>query len=373
MTTASELITRGLRLINVPGRGALLDGQDQLNAFETLKDIIATESVSKSFVPGINRHFFALTPNRAIYSYGPGGDFDTNPFGDLVPVDVEDQYIREGGQILNNQEVTNGDFSVLTGWTLGTGWTIGAGLLTIATGNAGETASQSLSLTAGEYALKITPSHRDGSVTVTVTDGVATPINLVLLGSGQQTHRFTHSGGTAAITLTAAADSDMDFDDISIIERGKDELELQDPAVSGGGSDYTVTRIDQKRYNRRFTKGTGGRPYEMLFSRRFPLAEIRFDNAAVQGDILVMDVLVAKQVQDLSSEIACHAQAEKWIKYKIADEMAPEYGKTLTRRQIQIMNEAWDLMATSNKRNNARRVDRALRGRPTFDVNRGDP
>ena len=75
---ASTLIARALRLINVPGRGAILGPTDQQAAFETLQDLMNAESVSKWFQPGIRRHFFPTVASQDIYPYGPGApDFDT--------------------------------------------------------------------------------------------------------------------------------------------------------------------------------------------------------------------------------------------------------------------------------------------------------
>ncbi len=47
-TTAAQLITKALRLINIPGRGANLTAEDQAAAFDVLQDLLASESVSKN-------------------------------------------------------------------------------------------------------------------------------------------------------------------------------------------------------------------------------------------------------------------------------------------------------------------------------------
>jgi hypothetical protein len=377
MTLASDVITRGLRLINVPGRGAVLSGQDSQNAFETLQEIVAAESVSKQFVPGIRRHFFPLQGGKAIYSYGPGAEFDTNDFFDLTPVRVEDCYIREGAVIQNNEQVSNGDFNLATNWTLGTGWSIANGSATIAPGNNGETLSQTLNLVAGRnYTVRVRVAHRDGSVNLRVIQDGAINIVDQTLDAGAVSYVFTATfSGTVSseIQFIADADADMDIEDVSIIETGLDKVFLPDPANQGGGSDYTVTIINQKRYNRRFTKGTGGRPYELLFSRNYPNAEIRFDNSAIPGDILVMDVLAAPQVLAQTDTVPLHPDAIKWLKYQLAHEMSGEYAKRLTREQQEIRKDAWTKLSSGNRRKNTLRFDRALRIRPTFDVNRGDP
>ena len=63
----------------------------------------------------------------------------------------------------------------------------------------------------------------------------------------------------------------------------------------------------------------------------------------------------------------------RWLRYAVADDIAGEYGKTLTPSQMRIMDDAWNQLAISNQRMNMLGVPRALRQRRRFDINRGDP
>lgn len=369
MVTVADIIRSGLRLINVPGRGSQLSNDDLSDGLDRLVDIINSAAVSKFFIPGVRRHFFALSANTDIYSYGPGGDFDTNRFGDPVPVKVEDGYIREGATITDNEQVTNGDFTLGTGWTLGAQWTIANGKLTVGTGGTG-VASQSLSLSAGTtYTVSVTVTQRASSVVMRVLQDATPVVSQTLDAQGTFTFTFTISGGSAwSIDFTANATSDLDIDDVSIIESSKDRFELS------RGSDYQLLFVDQTAYNRRFTKGTGGRPYELFFSRAYPLAEVRFDNSAIPGDIIVMDVLVnSTSISSTDEELRLYPEAMKWLKYRLAYEIAPQYGAAVSAQHLSIMREAYNDMAAGTRRVNQLRVDRALRQRPTFDINRGDP
>ena len=143
----------------------------------------------------------------------------------------------------------------------------------------------------------------------------------------------------------------------------------------GKGSDYRIDIIDQKHYNDRFSKGTGGRPYQILWSRTFPLGEIRFDNSpSGPSDILVMDVTVNRlELEDTNDEIRMHPDAIKWLRYQLAFEMAPEYGKVLPPPALKTLEEANNRLFAGNFRRNTLRVDSALRNRRSFDINRGDP
>ena len=77
----SKLLQKALRLINEPGRGATLSGDDETTAFETLQDILKGEAVSRSFQDGVATHFFPLNKNKSVYTYGDKADFD--PFRDF--------------------------------------------------------------------------------------------------------------------------------------------------------------------------------------------------------------------------------------------------------------------------------------------------
>lgn len=369
MASAADIIRSGLRLINVPGRGAELGEDDIADGLDRLTDIISAESTSKHFVPGVRRHFFALTAGQDIYSYGPGGQFDTDDFDDPVPAKIEDGYIREGATITSNERVTNGDFTVASGWTLGAGWVIANGRLTIGTGGTG-VASQALSLSPGvTYRIRVSVTHRASSVVLRVLQDATPIVNQTLDGNADYAFTFTITGGsTFTLDLTANATSDLDIDDISVLDVTKDKVELS------RGSDYQLLFVDQFTYNQRFTKGTGGRPYELFFSRGYPLAEIRFDNAGLSGDILVMDVLANRvRIDSADDEIRIHPDALKWLKYRLAYEMAGEFGKELSPQSVQVMRQAYSAMCAGNRRINDLRVDRALRARRVFDINRGDP
>ncbi len=370
---ASELIARSLRLINVPGRGGVLGSFDTHQAFASLQEILDTESVSKFFVPGIRRHFFDLPDGVDVFLYGPGADFDTNDFYDPAPIKIEDAYIKAGSSIVRNELVESWEFDLATGWTLGTGWTIANGKATHAVLDPATTLDQTLSLVPGKtYTLRLNIDHRGGSLKVVINQDGAPIVDQDIIESGAFDFEFTFTGTTSDITFTSDASpgtTDIDILDASVIEFGKDRVEL-----TRAGSDYSVRVIDQVRYNRRFTKGTGGRPYQILFSRDYPIASIRFDNAGVTGDILVMDVLVNRvAVTSVSSEIRMHPDAIKWVRYELADHEAGAFGKQLSPRQVRILDAAYDKLAAGNLRMNTLGVDRAIRSRPIFDINRGDP
>ena len=87
-----------------------------------------------------------------------------------------------------------------------------------------------------------------------------------------------------------------------------------------------------------------------------------------------MDVMTNRnKIRTVNDEIRMNPEGIKWLRYSLADHVAGEYGKALNPRQISIMNDAWNQLASSNRRINSLGIDRALRDRPSFDINRGDP
>lgn len=395
MTTASELITRSLRLLNQPGRGAKLAAEDTNNAFAALREILNSEATSKQFVPGIRRHYFNLQSDKAIYTYGasPQLDFRSDDFGidpsqgDPAPIHIEAAYVRGGSTITNNEVVEEYRFENLGAWVLAGGAVIANNFLTIeqfiATAdlalNTGAAASVDLTGST-TYTLRTNLQVNNGTVQIELLNNAVVFDTYVLDSSGKYSFDFVWPAGTlpSIRVSTLLATDDVKFTDLSILERGLERVTVPDSQ----GSDYRITLIDQTRYNRRFTKGTGGRPYAILYTRSFSgiagngvgQGEIRFDNAGIAGDILVMDVLVNKvSINTINDTLRISEAGEKWLRYALADDLSGEYGKTLNTRQISIMDAAWDQLAASNRRNNMLGVDRALRERPTYDINRGDP
>lgn len=369
--TVRSLLTRSLRLINEPGRGATLLSPDINAAFDVLKDIVSSEGVSRNFKPGVTRHFFNISAQTPSYSYGPGGDFDTDLFAGLVPSKVEDAYIRQGGAITNNQKVINGNFGDGSNdWTLGAGWSVlnGVALFDQSVGDGNLTPSAAITATIGKiYILSFDAVIDKAGINVSADGGAfTTDVN----GSGSYSFEFTATVTSQALTFSSV-NSALDkgqLDNISFIEKGKSTVELL-----LGGSDYYVKVMDQKTYNRQFSKSSGGRPDWLFFSRNYPLAEVVFDRSPTIGEILVMDVTEDFSLSSLDSLIPVHDSSFKFLRYQVASDVAPEYGKALSRDQAKTLKDAKSDMLAGNSRKNVSRVDRSLRTtRRRYNINQGD-
>ena len=383
MTTALNLITRALRLINQPGRGATLSPEDLTGAFESLQEILDSEAVSKQFVPGIHRHFFNFIGGQAIYSYGanPGDDLDSSAFGNIygdpAPIAIESAYVRAGATITDNELVQEYRFRNVGPWVVDPNAVLANNRYAVESPGVATSSTQALVIPApiaGEtYTLRIIANVVAGQAFVNLRESAVNFDQFIIDSSGTYEYDFVWTPGVVLpdIEIAALGPADFSLTLLSIIPRGKDRLELPD----GVGSDYNMVKMDQTHYNRQFTKGNLGRPYHWLYTRAGgQQGQLRFDNRGVTGDILVMDVLVNKvAVNDVNDVLRINPQMVKWLRYAVADNVAGDYGKELSFRQVTIMGDAWNMLAASNRRQNMLGVDRGIRQRQRFDINRGDP
>lgn len=380
MTTANDLIKRSLRLINQPGRGAQLAPEDLTFAFEALQEILDSEAVSKQFVPGIVRHFFPFVTGKSIYSYGnfPGADWESSAFGNIygddAPIKIEMGYVRAGSVITDNELIDEYRFRNLGAWTEVAPGSVENNELVI-TDQGGVTNAVLIPDLTGSttYTLRMNIEVNADTVTVQLLNNAIAFETYILDASGVYEFDFVWPAGIvpSVSILGTALGADATMTLFSILPRDTERLTLPD----GQGSDYHMIQVDQAHYNRRFTKGNLGRPYHYLWSRSADgRGEMRFDNQGVSGDIAVFDVLVNKvSIETVNDELRLNPAAMKWLRYALADDVAGEYGKMLSPRQLTIMDQAWDKLAVSNRRMNMLGVPRALRQRQRFDINRGDP
>lgn len=370
--SASAFITRSLRLINVPGRGADLDSEDLTDAFQALQEIIQLEGVSQFFIPGIRRHFFNLQSGKTIYKYGvgPQADWRSDDFSDPAPIRIEGAYVRQGSTITDNEQVGDWRLENAGDWAT-TGTTDIANNQAYIAGIG--TLSQTLGLTSGTtYTLRLGLVVGAGDIVLQLQGDAIDVTNLVMDSSGAYEFEFEFTGTTSEIILTTddAAD-EVTVQYVSLIERGKDRLELPDSSAT----DYPVQAWDQRTYNSNTTKAVGGRPGYLLFSRSHDLAEVRLSSLGGASDVLVMDVMTnSAMVEGVNDELKIHGNALLWLRYRLAEVVAPEYGKSLSMRQTQLMDEAYSLMAAGNARPNHLRTELGRlnsRGHGRFDIDGG--
>jgi len=227
---------------------------------------------------------------------------------------------------------------------------------------------------AGEtYTLRVIAQVQAGQAFINLRESAVNFEQFIVDSSGTYEFDFVWTPGVVLpdIEIAALGPADFSLTLVSIIPRNTERLTMPD----GVGSDYNMVKMDQTHYNRQFTKGNLGRPYHWLYTRAGGQeGQLRFDNQGVAGDILVMDVLVnSVVVNNINDVLRINPQAIKWLRYALADDVAGDYGKEISYRQSKIMDDAWNMLAASNRRQNMLGVDRGIRQRQRFDINRGDP
>jgi len=367
-----ELLTRSLRLINEPGKGMDVGDEALNDAFEVFLDIIYSQGVSRFLRPGIRTHFFNVNSQQHVYTYGPGGDFDTDLFNDMVPVAIESAYLRAGDTIQTNELITNGKFNDGSNdWTVGSGWSVLNAEASFDQSIGDSALTQAFTWVPGTvYIIKFDITVDAGGGTFT-SDGGAFTTTFSSSGTYEFEYTATASSSSVQFESLNASGDEYTVDSISIIEKNKNTVELVNN-TGRAGSDYPIRIIDQNTYNREFSKATGGRPEKLLYSRSYPLAEVKFDQLPTFGEVIIMDVTTVPIHNDIDSELLFYPDSYKYLRYQIADDIAPEYGKALTQRQQETLRTAKRLFIKGNKRQNTLRTDRALLGSRRYNINQGD-
>ncbi len=360
-----------------------------------LRDIVSSEAVSQFFRPGRRQHFFAADSTKHEYTYGPGGDFDTDLFSDGTPIDVEDIFFRQGATISSNELIPNGSFNDLTGWSL-QGSLGSSSDLTAANGkmrwlHSTEAASSTvryeisptLSLSVGRtYNLSFDAEvirggqFPQGGPIGFYNSGTGTApadFNLTsgdLSTSGRYEYSYQPSAVTNQLWLLAYPSSgpvDFTIDNLSLLEVGKSERELS------SGTDYPLRRVDRNAYNSFLTKQSSGRPGSYFYSREYPLARLFFEQAPQAGDVIVIDCLTGPTPPErLSDDIPLYGEGIKYLKYRLAFEFAPTVGKAMPPQQVSVMRDAFRMTRAANSRPDDLRLDLGLQARSHYDIDRGD-
>lgn len=90
--SAADLIRRAMYLINAIAAGEVPSDMEANDALSTLNEMLDSWSTETLAVYGTDNDEFVMTPGKASYTYGPGGDFSVTR-----PIFVDDMYmIRQG-------------------------------------------------------------------------------------------------------------------------------------------------------------------------------------------------------------------------------------------------------------------------------------
>lgn len=89
MATALDIIKRSLRLIGAIPSGETATSNETDDALQALQQLIDSWSSDGIAVPYVTTESFPLVSGQSVYTYGPGGDFDSTR-----PIDILSAYIR---------------------------------------------------------------------------------------------------------------------------------------------------------------------------------------------------------------------------------------------------------------------------------------
>ena len=287
MTTAQALIEEALDLINVPGGGGALSGALTRRALRMLRSIIAQYSTGEAIQPGRRRHFFSIPSGKARFTYGPGGDFDTTPFGDGAPIRIERLFVRQNGSIVDNEILPDYGFdSGSSGWTfpdsgdllegtefgvfngrvrwLGDSTAVSHTLGTVAFPGTGFTTLDATKryvfsfdaevVQAGLWDLGPIGFYQSGAGTAAGDYNLLTG---ALSSSGHYSFDYYPVAATNQLRLFAYPQTgpvDFTVDNISLLEYGKERLELAE-----SGTDYPVKLVDAETIHRITEKHNSGK------------------------------------------------------------------------------------------------------------------
>lgn len=92
MTTARDIVTKALQKNGVLTKDDNLSGDEASDGLFSLNAMLSSWSNENLLVYATTFESFPLQNNKATYTLGAGGDFDT-----VRPIDISNAYVRQGG------------------------------------------------------------------------------------------------------------------------------------------------------------------------------------------------------------------------------------------------------------------------------------
>lgn len=134
-----------------------------------------------------------------------------------------------------------------------------------------------------------------------------------------------------------------------------------------GGTDHPVTCINRERYNVIPNKGSPSLPQQLYFVPGYPLANVYLDNAPDAAYTLFLDTLkpltTPAELTDSQSFPPGYDQA---IRFNLAVNLAPEYGKTPDPVVVARADESLADLKRQNTRVPILRTEMGVRG--TYNI-----
>lgn len=289
MSTANELILGALKRINVYAPGESLAQDDAQDALDVLNDMLDSWSTDDASVFCIVENVLTFVAGQ--YQYTVGNPLSTNTFtGTLVSGTPTISGVTVPTDLIARGDVFGTTTGVPTGATI-LSFNSGAGTVTM-------------------------------SVNATAT--VATP----------QVFTYTVPGDFKIARPLRVFDS---FTRIT---------------TSGtSGLDYPIEVVSQERYNEIGYKGISAPwPIAMWYNPTMPLGNLYFyQNPSGSGSLHLLTDTILTNLTTLTQNVVLPQGYARWIKWALAKELAPEYGKGWSQTMENNWKEAMDAVKALNK------------------------
>lgn len=285
MPTAQEIITSALRRINVYAPGEALDSADANDALEILNDLLASRSTDEASIYGSVENVLQFTPGQYQYTVG---NYVAGTFnGTLVSGSPTISGVTVPDNITANGDITAGA-GVPSGATV-LSWNAGAGTITM-------------------------------SDNATAT--VAVP----------QEFTYTIPG---------------DFKIERPLRIGRSFTRIN---TSGSALDYPIAIVDQQRYNEIGFKAIQAPwPIMMYYNPTMPLGNIYFyQNPSGGGELHLFTDTILTEMASLTQEVILPQGYNRFLKWDLARELAPEFAATWTMQMEKQWKEAYEYVKSLN-------------------------
>ncbi len=303
--TAQDIIQGALKFINSYSPGETLAADDANDALQTLNDLLESLSTDQSSVYASSEEVFTFTPGQFLYTIG---NYDAGTFAATV---------TSGSPTLTGVTVPSN--MVALGDLTGTGIATGA---TIVSFNAG----------AGTVTM---------SANATATPGTPQQIAYTIPGNFKTERPLRITQAFTRLT------------------------------TSGSSLDYPIQMIDKEAYSRIGFKAIAAPwPIALWYNPVVPLGELNFyQNPSSGGQLHLYTDTILSNLASLTTQVVMPQGYNRYLKRKLARELAPEYGVVWTQQMEKLAKEAEDYVRSLNMvPQEVARYDGELTQRPKTDA-----
>jgi hypothetical protein len=280
MATANDLILGALKRINAYAPGETLANDDAIDALDALNEWLDSQSTDESSVPASSENILTFVPGQYQYTIG---NYAAGTFPGIVSVAGT---VNITGATIPTDLIARADIS---------GAGIPAGTTIVSVNQGAGTAVMSAAAT-------LTPGIQQISYTIPGDFKIPRPLRV--------SNSFTR---------------------------------INTPGTSG--LDYPIEIVDQQQYIQIGYKAISAPwPIAAWYNPTYPLGNIYFyQNPSGAGSLHLFTDNILTRFETLTQQVSLPQGYVRWIKWALAKELAPEYGKAWT----QTMEANWKAAQTA--------------------------